>query len=149
MTRRRALQHMRELELLQRVERDVAAVDVAEAQTRETTALETAERDAARAGSLATTWDAAIGSDRFLPELITAIGAALLDADATADAASRQAKDMTTLREARTSHWQRLDATMRATGDVVRGLARTTARQKEETALAAVAERATREWRRR
>jgi hypothetical protein len=140
---------MRELELLQRVERDVAAVDVAEAQTRETTALETAERDTARAGSLAMTWDAAIGSNRFLPELITAIGAALLDADATADAATRQAKDMTTLREARTSHWQRLDATMRATGDVVRGLARTAARQNEETALAAVAEHATREWRRR
>ena len=149
MTPRRALQRMRELELLQRVERDVAAVDVAEAQARETTALETADRDADRARALATTWDAAIGSDRFLPEMTSAIGAALLDADATADAASRQAMDMTALREMRTGQWQRLDATMRATGDVVRGLARDAARQDEETALAAVAERATLQWRRR
>lgn len=149
MTRRRALQHMLELELLQRVERDVAAVDVAEAQAREAAAAEAAERDADRARSLATTWDAAIGSSHFLPEMTAAIGAALLDADATAAAASLQATDMTTLREARTSHWQRLDASMRATGDVVRNLARDAARHDEEAALAVVAERTTLDWRRR
>lgn len=149
MTPRRALQRMRELELLQRVERDVAAVDVAEAQTRETAALEAADRDADRARALATTWDAAIGSDRFLPEIAAAIGAALLDADAAATAASDKAKDMTTLREARTDHWRRLDATMRATSQVVRGLARDAVRQDEESALASVAERATLQWRRR
>lgn len=149
MTARRALQRMRELELLQRVERDVAAVDVAEAQARETAARETADRDADRAAALATTWDAAIGSDRFLPEMTAAIGAALLDADAAAVEASRNASDMTKLREARTNHWQRLDATMRATGDVVQGLARDAKRQNEEAALATVAERATLQWRRR
>jgi hypothetical protein len=146
MTARRALKRMRELELLQRVERDVAAVDVAEAQDRETAALEAAERDAERAAALASTWDAAIGSDRLLPEMTAAIGAALLDADASALEASRQASDMTALREARTNQWQRLDATLRATGDVVRGLARDALRHEEEAALAAVAERATLRW---
>lgn len=146
MTARRALQRMRELELLQRVERDVAAVDVAEAQDRETAALEAAERDAERAGALASSWGAAIGSDRLLPEMTAAIGAALLDADAAALDASRQASDMTALREARTNQWQRLDATLRATGDVVRGLARDALRHEEEAALAAVAERATLRW---
>ena len=149
MTPRRALQRMRELELLQRVERDVAAGDVAEAQIRETAALDMAERDAARARALATTWDAAIGSDCFLPEVTMAIGAALLDADAAAASALDKAKDMTTLREARTDHWRRLDATMRATGHVVRGLSRDVVRQDEEAALASVAERATLHWRRR
>jgi len=140
---------MRELELLQRVERDVAAVDVAEAQAREAAALEAAERDAARARALATTWDAAIGSGHFLPEMTAAIGAALLAADAAAVETSRQASDMTVLREARTSEWQRFDATLRATGEVVRGLARDGLRYDEEAALAAVAERATLRWSRR
>jgi len=149
MTARRALERMRELELLQRVERDVAAVDVAEAQAREAAAQEAAERDAARARALAVTWDTAIGSDHFLPEMTAAIGAALLAADATAAEASRQAGDMTALREARTSEWRRRDATLRATGEVVRGFARDTLRHDEEAALAAVAERATMRWSRR
>ena len=149
MTPRRALRRMRDLELLQRVERDVAAVDVGEAQAREAAAVEAAERDAERVLALGRSWDAAIGSDRFLPEMIAAIGAALLDADTIAEAAALRAQDLASLREARTGHWRRLDATMRATGDVVRGLARDTARLDEEAALAAVAERATFDWRRR
>ncbi len=149
MTPRRALHRMRELELLQRVERDVAAIDVGEAQARETAAVEAAERDADRVLALARTWDAAIGSDRFLPEMVSAIGAALLDADTTAERAALVARDMASVREARTDHWRRLDATMRATGDVARGLARDAARLDEEAALAAVAERATFDWRRR
>ncbi len=148
MTSRRALQRMRELEMLQRVERDVAAADVAEAQACEDAAAEQAELDAEHARALAATWDAAIGSDHFLPEMTAAIGAALLDADAVAGEASRHAGDMTVLREARTGDWQRRDATMRATGEVVRELARDVARRDEEAALAAVAERATLRWRR-
>jgi hypothetical protein len=149
MTQRRALQRMRELELLQRVERDVAAADVAEAQAREMAAIEAAQRDADHVSALAATWDAAIGSGHFLPEMTAAIAAALFDADNAAAAASLQAKDIGALREARTNHWQRLDATMRATGEVVRGLARDALRHDEEAALAAVAERATLEWTRR
>jgi len=140
---------MRELELLQRVERDVAAVDVGEAQAREAAAVELAERDAERVLALARTWDAAVGSDRFLPERVAAIGAALLEADTTAEKASLAAQDLASLREARTDQWRRLDATMRATGSVVRGLARDAARLDEEAALAVVAERATFDWRRR
>jgi len=149
MTARIALKRMRELELLQRLERDVAAVDVAEAQARETAALEAAEREAERVRALAGSWDAAIGSDRLLPEMTAAIGAALLAADGVALEASRQASDTTALREARTNQWQRLDATLRATGGVVRGLARDALRHDEEAALAAVAERATLHWSRR
>lgn len=149
MTPRRALHHMRELEQLQRVERDVAAVDVGEAQAREAAAVEVAEREAGRVLALARTWDDAVGSDRFLPERISAIGTALLDADATAGKAALAAQDLASLREARTVHWRRLDATLRATGEVVGGLARDAARRDEEAALAAVAERATFDWRRR
>ena len=149
MTPRRALHRMRELELLQRVERDVAAVDVGETQAREAAAVEASEREADRVLALARTWDVAIGSDRFLPEMVAAIGAALVDADATAQKAALAAQDLASLREARTNHWRRLDATLRATGDVVGGLARDAARLDEEAALAAVAERATFDWGRR
>jgi hypothetical protein len=149
MTPRRALRRMRELELLQRVERDVAAVDVGEAQAREAAAVEVAERDAERVLALARTWDAAISSDRLLPERVAAIGAALLEADTTAGKAALVAQDLASVREARTVCWRRLDATLRATGDVVGGLSRDAARLDEEAALAAVAERATFDWRRR
>jgi hypothetical protein len=140
---------MRELELLQRVERDVAAIDVGEAQAREAVAVEAAERDAERVQALAQTWDAAIGSDRFLPEMVAAIGAALLAADTTAEKAALVAQDLASVREARTDQWRRLDATMRATGSVARGLARDAARLDEEAALAVIAERATFDWGRR
>ena len=131
MTRRRALHRMRELEMLQRVERDVAAIDVGEAQAREAVAIEAAERDAERVLTLARTWDAAIDSDRFLPEMVAAIGAALLDADTTAGRAALLAQDLASVREARTDQWRRLDATMRATGSVARELARDAARLDE------------------
>ncbi len=149
MTPRRALHRMRELELLQRVERDVAAIDVGEAQAREAAAVEAAERDAERVLALARSWDAAIGSDRLLPEMVAAIGDALLDADTTAEKTALVAQDLASVREARTDHWRRLDATMRATGNVARGLARDAARLDEEAALAVIAERATFDWRRR
>jgi len=140
---------MRELELLQRVERDVAAVDVGEAQAREVAAVEAAERDAERVLALAGTWDAALGADRFVPEMVATIATALLDADAAAGSSALAAQDSASAREARTDHWRRLDATLRATGDVVRSIARDAARLDEEAALAAIAERATFDWRRR
>ena len=149
MTRRGDLKRLRELEILQRVERDVAALDVAEAQAREIEAMSAAERAAERAGSLAIDWDTAMGAARFVPEMTAAIGAALLQADDTAAAAARRAGDMSTLREARTDHWRRVDATVRAAGAVVRDHARDVARHEEEASLAAVTERVTFGWSRR
>ena len=146
MSARHRLRQIRELELLQRVERDVAGTDVAEARARETEARAAAERDAERAGVIAEQWYAGLASTHFQPELHRAIGTALVGAVEVAAEGERKAESATQMREVRTDQWRLSDARVRATARIVGDLTQRQAQRDEETALGEAAARIALNW---
>lgn len=147
MTARRRLVQLRELESLQRAERDIAALDHAEAARRADDARADAERAASACAVAADGWYEGRARGHFAPEIDLAIGARLIaaesDALARADDACR-ASDAAALSE---EHWHLAEARNRATDLVLRVTRRDIARATEEKRLDLVAGRTLAKWR--
>lgn len=145
---RRRLAQLSDLQRLQRVERDHAAFDHAEACAQAEAARTTSDRAAQAATGLAALWYAGRALRHFEPALDAAVAAGLIAAERTANLESAAAATAETEREARAGAWRLTDARQRATERIVRDTRRAIGRAEDEARLDLAASRTLDRWRR-
>ena len=141
MTARRRLAKLRDLQQLQRVERDIAGLDHAEACIR-ADAAQAASTDAANhAVLLAGEWYARRGARHFEPELDILAADGLVRAERNASAAAMAARTAEEHREDTAAAWRLTDARQRGTQRIVRDCYRAALRAEDEGRLDVTAAR--------
>lgn len=145
---RRRLAQLTDLQRLQRVERDLAALDHAEAYARADAAHAASDAAAEGAAVLAGQWYAGRAMRHFEPGLDALIAAGLIAAERRAAAEAATAAAVETVREDRLDTWRLTDARQRATERIVRDTRRAIDRAADEARLDAMAARTLNRWRR-
>lgn len=135
MTVRRRLAQLIDLQQLQRVERDLAAFDHAEACVQAETARAASDRAASCAAALGEQWYAGRASRRFEPELDAMIASGLIIAEHRAVADEAAAAAAETEQENQAGAWRLTDARQRATARIVRDARREIMRAEDEARL--------------
>ena len=148
MRMRRRLAQLSDLQRLQRVERDLAAFDHAEACAEAQAARTKADRTAEGAATLAAHWYAGRAVHHFEPVLDAAIAAGLIAAERTASEDAAAATTAETAREASADAWRLTDARQRATARIVCDTRRAIGRADDEARLDLAASRTLDRWRR-
>jgi hypothetical protein len=142
MTMRRRLAQLNDLQQLQRVERDLASLDHAEACTHADMARGASDRATEWATALGEQWYAGRALGRFEPELDALTAAGLIAAERRALTEAAAAAVAETERENRAGAWRLTDARQRATTRIVRDARRAIMRADDEARLDLAAARA-------
>ncbi|MES2442142.1 MAG: hypothetical protein V4574_04875 [Pseudomonadota bacterium] len=130
-------------------ERDAARHELYLAGEREREAHDASRAADERTLAAAAAWQDQLATGGFHPELASALGGELIARVDAAGAAQAEARETTGAREARESGWQLGTARCRQADDAFAASRRAFARDREERALEALADRISFDWTRR
>ena len=145
---RRAHRLLADITALRAAQRMAARQELAAAQARERDAADALRRADQRTAMAASAWDAHLGGTGFAPELARAFAAELIEHGRANEAAQAHRKQMGAARDVAEGAWHDGDARCRLADRALDTSRRAQRRDRDERALAALADRTASKWRR-